>query len=629
MSMLNIVFFPYKASMWDSLESIYNSAIKDEECRVRVVPVPYAEFDKQTGSWRDCCDIDDFPPETVCTRYEDFHIEAEAIDIAYIHYPYDRANRVTRLKEGFNSHELKRYVKKLVYVPYYVTGGSLAWDHRQFPAYYHADMIAVQSADFKEGFKGLPYYDRVQVLGSPKLDKCIEESKKAALSRTSDKGVKTVFLNTSIVVFVNGAEAFLERLRNIFEYFKGRQKLRLWWRPHPLLGATIRSMKPEIRTAFEELVDYYKRENIGVYDDGPDFAGAVAATDAYIGDISSSVINTFWVTGKPIFLFDNFLKHTGENNFVIGDIIKADGGYRVLCALGDIYFEAEAVRDFSSLSEPKRLTAPAMRKPLSILAGDLEFSVNPDSNVLSVRDMQSGEIYEFPVGPDSFGYCGIAMDDSFIYLAETHTGNILRWDMDGGISRIYQMPEGFQLLKDESHPDVAHAGMVLYRDKIYTFPACSNMAVVCDVNSSEARELELYYVSDAMEKIKAGEKNPFSSEKQPVITGFCKRLEDRVFLQSGWDMRLYVFSLERESCIEDVLPGADYGSWSGFCRPDRLYPYACYEREGYPVEGFLRLLCEENMSVVREEQLAEAESVAVNLDGTAGEKIHLAAKQLL
>ena len=39
-----VVFFPYKASMWDSLESVWRAADKDSDCDVCVVPIPY--YDK-------------------------------------------------------------------------------------------------------------------------------------------------------------------------------------------------------------------------------------------------------------------------------------------------------------------------------------------------------------------------------------------------------------------------------------------------------------------------------------------------------------------------------------------------------------------------------------------------------
>ena len=40
-----IVFLPYKVSMWDSLESVWKAAIKDGRCDVYVISVPY--FDRE------------------------------------------------------------------------------------------------------------------------------------------------------------------------------------------------------------------------------------------------------------------------------------------------------------------------------------------------------------------------------------------------------------------------------------------------------------------------------------------------------------------------------------------------------------------------------------------------------
>ena len=42
-----IVFFPYKASMWDSLESIWMAAKADPDCITKVIPIPYYTTDTE------------------------------------------------------------------------------------------------------------------------------------------------------------------------------------------------------------------------------------------------------------------------------------------------------------------------------------------------------------------------------------------------------------------------------------------------------------------------------------------------------------------------------------------------------------------------------------------------------
>ena len=44
-----IVFMPYKASMWDALDSVYREAVKAEDCNVVVMPVPYYNMNRKDG----------------------------------------------------------------------------------------------------------------------------------------------------------------------------------------------------------------------------------------------------------------------------------------------------------------------------------------------------------------------------------------------------------------------------------------------------------------------------------------------------------------------------------------------------------------------------------------------------
>lgn len=46
-----VVFLPYKASMWDSLESVWKAADEDPNCDAYVVPIPY--YDRNSdGSYK-------------------------------------------------------------------------------------------------------------------------------------------------------------------------------------------------------------------------------------------------------------------------------------------------------------------------------------------------------------------------------------------------------------------------------------------------------------------------------------------------------------------------------------------------------------------------------------------------
>ncbi len=48
-------------------------------------------------------------------------------------------------------------------------------------------------------------------------------------------------------------------------------------------------MMPQLREAYDKIVEYYKYNEIGIYDDTPDLDRALVMADAYYGDPSSLV----------------------------------------------------------------------------------------------------------------------------------------------------------------------------------------------------------------------------------------------------------------------------------------------------------------------------------------------------
>ncbi len=84
-----VVFLPYKAAMWDSLESVWQAAQEDENCDAYVIPIPY--YDKNPdGSFREMhYEADQYPDYVPVTRYDAFDFAAHQPDVIYIHNAYD------------------------------------------------------------------------------------------------------------------------------------------------------------------------------------------------------------------------------------------------------------------------------------------------------------------------------------------------------------------------------------------------------------------------------------------------------------------------------------------------------------------------------------------------------------
>ena len=82
----------------------------------------------------------------------------------------------------------------------------------------------------------------------------------------------------------------LVKMRDVFHVFREQaDEVALLWRPHPLIKATIDSMRPELRKEYEKIVEEYRTQGWGIYDDTADIDRAIALCDGYYGDWSSLV----------------------------------------------------------------------------------------------------------------------------------------------------------------------------------------------------------------------------------------------------------------------------------------------------------------------------------------------------
>ena len=118
-------------------------------------------------------------------------------------------------------------------------------------------------------------------------------------------GRKIYFYNTSLGGLLHNTEKFLKKMKYVFETFDGRENACLLWRPHPLINATLTSMRPEAQIIYEQLKKYFIENNLGIYDDTSDIDKSIALSDVYIGDTKTSVTSLFGVAGKPTFFLNN------------------------------------------------------------------------------------------------------------------------------------------------------------------------------------------------------------------------------------------------------------------------------------------------------------------------------------
>lgn len=330
---IEVVFLPYKASMWDSLESVWMAAEEDESCDAYVIPIPYCDKNPD-GSFKEAhYEAEGYPDYVPITHYDDYNFEERHPDVIFIHNPYDEYNRMTSVHPFFYSKNLKQFTDKLVYIPYFILN-EIDPDNKEavgdiehfctMPAVLYADYVIVQSEAMRQiyinsvvkswGNEDIPksYWEKkILGLGSPKVDKVLETGKeKPEIPREWLKIVqkpdgttkKIILYNTSVSALFNYEDKLLEKMKTVFQFFKGNQdEAVLLWRPHPLMHAAIESMRPQLREEYSRIEEQYKREGWGIYDDTADMNRAIAVSDAYYGDMSS-LVQLYQKTGKPIMI---------------------------------------------------------------------------------------------------------------------------------------------------------------------------------------------------------------------------------------------------------------------------------------------------------------------------------------
>lgn len=328
---LEIIFLPYKASMWDSLESVWRAADADPDCDAYVIPIPY--YDKNPdGSFREMhYEGNLYPKDVPVVWYGDYDLAERRPDMIFIHNPYDEQNYVTSVHPDFYSKKLKEHTEKLVYIPYFILGetdpkNTPAVEGMQHfcttPGVINADKVVVQSEDMRQIYIDVLsryagehtrklWEKKILGTGSPKVDKVlntrredleIPEEWMRVIRKADGSWKKIVFYNTTVGALLQQNEKMLAKIEAVFDMFKGRSdEIALLWRPHPLIEATISSMRPQLWARYEKLLRTYRDEGWGIYDDTADMDRALALCDAYYGDWSS-VVHLCLKAGKPVMI---------------------------------------------------------------------------------------------------------------------------------------------------------------------------------------------------------------------------------------------------------------------------------------------------------------------------------------
>lgn len=319
---MEVVFLPYKASMWDSLESVWMAADADAACDAYVIPIPY--YDKNTDGTFGCRHYEAhlYPSNVPVTSYEEYSLEKHHPDRIFIHNPYDQYNKLTSIDPAFYAKKLKQYTDELIYIPYFVSGDSVPESFCVLPGTMYADKVILENEQVKKIY--VQEYEKMigagsargkfLALGSPKYDRLAAMTKEniEIPQDWQDKinGKKVILYNITLSA-LGRPEKMLDKIENVLRVFKEQSEVVLLWRPHPLYHQSLCSLNPVFAERYLKIVETYKEENYGIFDDTTDLERAIVISDAYYGD-GGSVPMLYKMTGKPMMYQNIDISYEGE-----------------------------------------------------------------------------------------------------------------------------------------------------------------------------------------------------------------------------------------------------------------------------------------------------------------------------
>lgn len=442
---MEIVFMPYKASMWDSLESIWKTANDDDCCECYVVPIPYCDRNSDVNLIKAHYEGDQFPNDVPITHYENYDLSIRQPDVIYIHNPYDECNYVTSVHPKYYSYELKKYTGMLVYVPYYITGQKVPESQKILPVFNYMDKMIVQCDAHKKFYDNIIDSEKVIALGSPKVDKIhyYEKNKPTIPSEWKNiiQNKKVIMYNISISSILSERIDAINKIKYVFSIFKDRNDVVLLWRPHPLIEATLKSMAPDLLEEYLRLKETFIRENIGIYDDTADITASISISNGYIGEDSSSIVHMFGVTGKPILILDSKI-----------DKLPTEEDLKSVSFI-DAYFEDNNMWFASS-------------------GIDALCKMDLDTGKISIVKEFSDKIF----GTNMPQYCDVKKIDNKIYILPFLSEYICIYDLDTDQLKKINIPDAEFVNFDR---------MIHYKEYLFMKPKNYNAIIQYNINNGE------------------------------------------------------------------------------------------------------------------------------------------------
>ena len=289
----NISFFPYKYSMWDSMETLFDACVKRPHIYTACYPISYMTrgdgmWHNETSSFKEAVMLYDNPKQLLMET-----------DIAVIHNPYDGNNKVTSVDPEFYSDKIKASGRKIVYLAYM---GYAYADHLIVqPGVLNADYIFTASEGERQRYidvlmnnRGVDKSDNVFCVGGLPKHEAIKKPRQI-ISTGGVNNKFVVLICGGLMPFLQDPEGRINKWRDAIERYADDDRCYVIFRPHPLTSDAINAMRRDARKIYDDFIE--EMQSYIHVDLEPDLETYLHYADFLISD-PSSVVDIWRATGR-------------------------------------------------------------------------------------------------------------------------------------------------------------------------------------------------------------------------------------------------------------------------------------------------------------------------------------------
>lgn len=326
-----VVFLPFKAENWHTFEQIRKEEIKDPDCDVYVLPIPYfyKRYDGRLMEEEMQYHPESYPEELQVMSIEDFSLQQHHPDVIYFQNPYDAYHPSISVHPNFYSDKLKQFTEKLVYIPYFETEEFSAdsycenYNMRYYcsvPGVVYADSVWLQSDEMKKRYvehltkwageeTRTVWEEKIEVKKPKASDEEQQLPKRwlPALEKADGSRKKIILYYVGISSFFQYKEKVFEKLEAVLEVFRKQQEdAVLLWHPQDKLLCVLQENMPDLVPKYENFLTKLQQENFVLCEEELEEKQLAKLCDAYFGDASTFFME-FLQLRKPVMKQDVML----------------------------------------------------------------------------------------------------------------------------------------------------------------------------------------------------------------------------------------------------------------------------------------------------------------------------------